>query len=87
MCFTQDTIRDIDKENRLDLVCTGIIAITQLAVYLFAVSFVAKAWVQSAVLFAVICVLSPVIYLKWYKKLQDRPVGLKNDLHAELLES
>lgn len=86
MCFTQDTIQDINRENRRDLACTGVIALTQLALYVFTVSFVAKAWLQSAVLLGVICVLSPVIYLKWYVKLQDRPVGLKSDLHAELLE-
>ncbi|KAF1335973.1 Sodium/glucose cotransporter 5, partial [Globisporangium splendens] len=87
MCFTQDTIEDINKENRLDLACTGLIAATQLALYLFAVSFVAKAWTQSLVLLLVMCVLAPIVYLKWYKKLQDRPVGLqKSDLNAELLE-
>uniref|UniRef100_K3WBU1 Uncharacterized protein n=1 Tax=Globisporangium ultimum (strain ATCC 200006 / CBS 805.95 / DAOM BR144) TaxID=431595 RepID=K3WBU1_GLOUD len=87
MCFTQDTVEDINKENRLDLTCTGLIAATQLALYLFAVSVVAKAWTQSLVLLLVMCVLAPIVYLKWYKKLQDRPVGLqKSDLNAELLE-
>lgn len=85
MCFTQDTVRDIDAENRRDLACTGLIALAQLALYVFAVSLVARAWMQSAVLLVVVGVLLPVIYAKWYVKLQDRPVGLKSDLHAELL--
>ncbi|TYZ67435.1 hypothetical protein PybrP1_012810, partial [[Pythium] brassicae (nom. inval.)] len=74
MCFTQDTVRDIDAENRRDLACTGLIALAQLALYVFAVSVVARAWVQSAVLLVLVGVLMPVIYAKWYVKLQNRPV-------------
>lgn len=87
-CFPQDAIRDIDRENRADLYCTGLIAAAQLALYLLAVSAVARAWVQSAVLLGVVCLASPVIYFKWFLKLQDRPVGLllaQDDMTAQLL--
>lgn len=86
VCFSDDTIGAIDRENRRDLACTGLIALVQLAVYLLAVSVVARAWTQSIVLLVVVAGLSPLIYTKWYAQLQDRPVGLKSDLTAELLE-
>lgn len=85
-CFTQDVINEINEENYADLACTGIIAMAQAALYVFAVSLVAKAWTQTAVLFSVLCILSPLIYFKWYAKLKDRPVGLSKDLHQELLD-
>ncbi|RLN36957.1 hypothetical protein BBJ28_00002086 [Nothophytophthora sp. Chile5] len=88
ICFTQDVITEIDSENHTDLACTGLIAIAQLALYVLAVSVVAKAWTQSLILLAILVVTLPIIYLKWYVKLKDRPVGLrKEDLNAELLGS
>lgn len=85
VCFSDDAIRDIDAENHADLYCTGLIVAAQLALYLLAVSAVARAWTQSLVLLAVLLVSGPVIYFKWYLKLQDRPVGLRKDAAAELL--
>ncbi|ETN06877.1 hypothetical protein PPTG_12881 [Phytophthora nicotianae INRA-310] len=86
ICFTQEVISEIDSENHTDLACTGLIVVAQLALYILAVSVVSKAWTQSLVLVAILAVTLPLIYLKWYVKLKDRPVGLrKEDLNASLL--
>ncbi|OWZ01781.1 Solute:Sodium Symporter (SSS) protein [Phytophthora megakarya] len=87
ICFTQEeVISEIDSENHTDLACTGLIVIAQLALYILAVSAVAKAWTQSLILVGVLVVTLPLIYLKWYVKLKDRPVGLrKEELNASLL--
>jgi hypothetical protein len=86
ICFTQEVISEIDAENYADLACTGLIVVAQLALYVLAVSIVAKAWTQSLVLAAVLVVSLTLIYHKWYVKLKDRPVGLrKEDLNASLL--
>lgn len=86
ICFTHETISEIDSENHTDLACTGLIVIAQLALYILAVSVVAKAWTQSLVLAAILVVTMPLIYFKWYVKLKDRPVDLrKEDLNASLL--
>jgi hypothetical protein len=85
MCFTSGEAEDIDHENRLDLACTGLIAIVQLSLYVLSVSVVAKAWWQVLVLALIVCAVSPLVYFKWYVKLADRPVGLRSDLHTDLL--
>lgn len=87
-CFQDHAIQEIDRENRADLYCTGLIAVAQLALYLLAVSAVARAWTQSLVLLVVLCLTAPVIYFKWFLKLQNRPVGLllaQDDMTAQLL--
>jgi hypothetical protein len=87
-CFQEHAIREIDRENRADLYCTGLIAAAQLALYLLCVSAVARAWTQAMVLLAVLALTSPVIYFKWFLKLQNRPVGLlreQDDMTAQLL--
>ncbi|RLN55250.1 hypothetical protein BBP00_00008585 [Phytophthora kernoviae] len=87
-CFTQDVISEIDEENHADLAYTGLIVIAQLALYILAVSVVTKAWMQSLILLLSLVVTLPLIYLKWYVKLKDRPVGLrKEDLNESLLSS
>ncbi|KAL7993815.1 putative sodium/solute symporter, sodium/glucose symporter superfamily [Plasmopara halstedii] len=86
ICFTQDVIAKIDLENHTDLACTGLIIVAQLALYILAVSIVSKAWTQSLVLVATLIVTLTFIYLKWYVKLKDRPVGLtKNEFNDSLL--
>jgi Na+/proline symporter len=89
MCFSSKEIQDINHENRTDLACTFLIGITQLAAYLFAVSFVSKAWIQAGILVVILATTSPIIYFKWYLKLADQPTGglVKNDLHEDLLFS
>ena len=88
ICFTQEVISEIDAENYADLACTGLIVIAQLALYVLAVSVVAKAWIQSLVLTMVLVVTLPLIYLKWYVKLQDRSAGLhKEESNVSLLDS
>ncbi|CAH0473848.1 unnamed protein product [Peronospora belbahrii] len=79
VCFTQEVISEIDAENHADLACTGLIVVAQLALYVLAVSVVAKAWIQSLVLATVLVITLPLIYSKWYVKLNDHPVGLRKD--------
>jgi hypothetical protein len=82
-----DEIYDINAENQRDLICTSQIGIAQIALYMLAVSFIAKAWIQSAVLVAILCITGPLIYFKWYIKLADQPTGLLvSELTEDLLE-
>lgn len=79
LCFTNDATLDIDRENRADLLNTVLIATAQLSLYLLTVSVVAKAWTQTAALAGVLCLVSPVIYFKWYLNLQDHPSSPQRD--------
>ncbi|KAI9910051.1 hypothetical protein PsorP6_010833 [Peronosclerospora sorghi] len=87
VCFPQATIAAIHAENYADLACTGLIVAAQLALYVLAVSVVAKAWTQCLVLVGLLVITLPLIYLKWYVKLQDRPHGVvgHEELNASLL--
>ncbi|CAI5742978.1 unnamed protein product [Peronospora destructor] len=88
ICFTQDVISEIDAENYADLACTGLIVIAQLALYVLAVSVVTKAWTQSLVLTVVLVVTLPLIYVKWYAKLNDGRVDFyKEESNMSLLDS
>lgn len=86
ICFPHDVISAINRENSTDLMCTGLIVVAQLALYVLAVSVVSQAWMQSLLLAAILIVTLPLIYFKWYVKLKDRPVGLNTeDVNASLL--
>lgn len=65
MCFPPDTIVAGCRENRRDLLIAGVIVITQLTVYVFAVSIVTRTWTQAGVLLAVVTFLSPATYRQW----------------------
>jgi len=69
VCFSSDTLRNIDRENRSDLFSTVLIATAQLSLYLLAVSVVAKAWTQVCVLATVLALVTPLVYFKWYLNL------------------
>jgi len=87
MCFSSIELHDINHENRVDLACTALIAMAQVTLYVLAVSIVAKAWLQVLVLSLVLLAISPMIYFKWFLKLAERPVGLRSDLHVDLLRA
>lgn len=87
VCFTSDDLAMIDMENATDLTCTGLILVAQLALYVFAVSIVSRAWLQSLILGAILSITLPLIYYKWYVKLKEYPVGFKKeDLETSLID-
>lgn len=85
-CFTDASIRAINRENRADLLSTGLIASAQLTLYMLAASLAARAWTQSVALAGVLCIVSPLIYLLWYRRLDDRPAHLRDEIDVGLLE-
>lgn len=77
--LSPETVRDIDDENKRDIVATVIAVFWQITLFLFMMNIIFKVMHQFIILGTLLIILSTALYFLWFKKLSVS-VTIKNEI-------
>ena len=69
MRFSGDTVKEIHRENRRDILAVIIAVPWQLVMFLIWITLILRQWVQLGFLYLIFSVLSTGLYFGWYRYL------------------